>query len=130
MRAARRKTGLIVAGAAALAVLAGGVYTMTYPEADTRGYMLDPPRSVGEYVVLGNDLSYVGIVDCAGEPSDADCFQGETEVKGTGITPRDAGRIVRNASGTGADYAVGGWRPNGTTGRRDDGTTGRRKASG
>ncbi|WP_405999500.1 hypothetical protein [Streptomyces sp. NBC_00829] len=89
---------------------------MTSPAADTRGYKLDPPRSVDDYVVLGNDLSYVGIVDCAGEPSDADCVQGETEVKGTGITPRDADRIVRNASGTGAEYAVGGWRSNGTTG--------------
>ncbi|GAA3377679.1 hypothetical protein GCM10020367_54290 [Streptomyces sannanensis] len=93
-----------MAGVVALAALVGGCTTAG---ADTRGYKLAPPRSVGEYEKRSGDFRYVGKIDCAGQPSDADCYQGATEVIGIGISPRDANRIVRNASGTGAYYRSG-----------------------
>jgi hypothetical protein len=49
MLAGRRESALIAAGVAALAVLASWVYAAASEEADTRGYKLAPPRSVGEY---------------------------------------------------------------------------------
>ncbi|WP_189532809.1 hypothetical protein [Streptomyces roseolilacinus] len=49
--------------------------------------------------------SYVGEVGCAGEPAAPDCLRStRADATGPGITPEDADRIVRNATGTGADY--------------------------
>ncbi|MCS0638428.1 hypothetical protein NX801_22780 [Streptomyces sp. LP05-1] len=100
---------------ATLLVLAGSGCTAASEEADTRGYRLAPPRSVGEYKEYrryGN--IHVGTVDCAGEPTDADCYAAKTELRGIGIEPDDANRIVHEATGTGADYVTGGLDADGT----------------
>jgi hypothetical protein len=99
----------------ALALLAGGC--TSGPAADTRGYRLKPPPSVDEYKkrTFWPDASYVGKIDCAGQPSDADCYQGATEVRGIGISPADANRIVKHASGTGNYYS---WGPEGEPGTK------------
>ncbi|MFF4230238.1 hypothetical protein [Streptomyces sp. NPDC001820] len=108
MSTGRLRTALIAVGVGALLVLAGSGCTAFSEEADTRGYKLAPPRLVGEYKEnrrFGN--TYVGIVDCAGQPSDADCYAAKTEVWGIGVEPNDANRIVEKATGTGADYVLG-----------------------
>ncbi|MFC4609448.1 hypothetical protein ACFO9E_16715 [Streptomyces maoxianensis] len=108
MRTGRLQTALIAVGVGAILVLAGSGCTAASEGADTRGYKLAPPRLVGEYKEhrrFGN--TYVGIVDCAGQPSDADCYAAKTEVWGIGVEPKDANRIVEKATGTGADYVLG-----------------------
>ncbi|MEU7568433.1 hypothetical protein AB0A99_20990 [Streptomyces fradiae] len=103
-----RRPALLLAGTAALAVFAGCLHTAASERAervDTRGYRLVPPRSLGGMPWSTGLLErYVGVVDCAGAPSDADCYQGQTEVLGIGISPSDANRIVPGAVGSGANY--------------------------
>ncbi|OEJ97608.1 hypothetical protein J116_027295 [Streptomyces thermolilacinus SPC6] len=99
---------MLAAGTAALAVFAGCTHVALSERAEpvgTRGYRLAPPKSVGPFKAeyLYGD-TYVGVVDCAGAPSDADCYIGATEVGGIGIAPRDANRIIAGATGTGANY--------------------------
>ncbi|CAL9279584.1 hypothetical protein [Streptomyces sp. SudanB25_2051] len=107
----RRRPAMLAAGTAALAVFAVCVHAAASERServDTRGYRLAPPRSVGgmpQKRSFGD--TYVGVVDCEGQPSDADCHQAQTEVWGIGITPRDAHRIIAGATGTGADYRRG-----------------------
>jgi hypothetical protein len=109
--AVRRPRVPVAAGVAALAVLAGCLHSATSddpPEADTRGHRLAPPDRVGDYRAerVFRD-TYVGRISCAGQPSDADCALYATEVRGVGITPGDADRIVRGAVGGGALYRLG-----------------------
>lgn len=111
MDAVRRRPALLAVGVAALAVFAACLHTVLpvlTEDVGTRGYRLDPPRSVGAFQEerrFGD--TYVGRVRCGGMPSDSDCELVQTEVGGIGITPSDARRIVVGASGTGADYEAG-----------------------
>ncbi|WP_228984027.1 hypothetical protein [Streptomyces sp. DH12] len=102
---------LLASGVAALAVLTGCLYSATsddQPEADTRGHRLAPPDRVGDHrAERASRDTYVGRTSCAGQPSDADCALYATEVRGVGITPGDADRIVRGAVGGGALYRLG-----------------------
>ncbi|MFF8386270.1 hypothetical protein [Streptomyces kanasensis] len=109
--AVRRPRVLLAAGAAALAVLAGLLLhtaTSAEAEADTRGHRLAPPDRVGDYRAerVFRD-THVGRIRCSGQPSDTDCEPYATEVRGIGITPGAAGRIVRGAVGGGALYRRG-----------------------
>ncbi|KUH39995.1 MULTISPECIES: hypothetical protein [Streptomyces] len=109
--AVRRPRVLTVAGAAALAVLAGFLLhtaTSGEAEADTRGHRLAPPDRVGDYRAerVFRD-TYVGRIRCSDQPSDTDCELYATEVRGIGITPGDADRIARGAVGSGALYRQG-----------------------
>lgn len=108
-----KRTGVSVVGVVALAVVAGGCATEADVVVDTRGYRLDPPRKVGVHEQYGDDLRYIGSVDCTGEPSDSDCYAAKTEVQGIGIEQEAADRIVQKASGTGADYLKGPENPRG-----------------
>lgn len=97
---------LLAVGVCVLAVPAGSRSSGPPGVMDTRGFRLDPPVAFGDFhMTEGYEGSYVGVVECAGEPADSDClWKARSNMASPGITPEDADRIVRNATGTGADY--------------------------
>ncbi|MEV5442143.1 hypothetical protein AB0N23_06285 [Streptomyces sp. NPDC052644] len=89
-----------------LAVPAGSGASGPSAVMDSRGFRLEPPVAFADFRMTGRvEGSYVGPVRCAGQAAGSTCpGTPSPQAAGPGITPEDAGRVVGDATGTGADY--------------------------
>ncbi|MCP9958929.1 hypothetical protein [Streptomyces sudanensis] len=104
MRRRRWTWALFAVGAGVLAVPAGSLSSLE--TTDTSGFRLKPPVAFADFRMTDrHEGPYVGVPKCAGGPAAPNCLRStRPDAPGPGITPEDADRIVKGATGTGADY--------------------------